>query len=239
VSIRFPRLEDCGACGGLGSKPGTQPVSCPQCHGTGAIAMRQGFFEIRRPCGRCQGQGRVIEDPCAECRGEGRVRRERTLAIQIPAGVDNGSRLRLGGEGEAGVGEAPAGDLYVVLTVRDHPLFERQGNDILCEVPITFVQAALGDEIEVPSLEGPVKVKVPAGTQSGKVLRLRGRGIVSLNGDGQGDELVRLLVEVPTKLNARQKQILRQFAEVSGTETNPIGKSFLDKMRDLFSGEEN
>jgi len=238
ATIRFPRLESCEACLGTGAKPGTQPVRCPQCQGAGSIGTRQGFFEIRRPCGRCQGQGRVIEEPCADCRGEGRVRRERSITIQIPAGVDNGSRLRLSGEGEPGQGGAPPGDLYVVLTVRDHPLFERHGGDILCEVPITFVQAALGDEIEVPSLEGPIKVKIPPGTQSGKILRLRGRGIPSLDGAGRGDELVRVLVEVPAKLTAKQKQILRQFAEASGQETNPIGKGFLEKMRDLFSGDE-
>ncbi len=238
ATIRFPRLVNCEACAGSGAKPGTQPVRCPQCQGTGSIGTRQGFFEIRRPCGRCQGQGRVIQDPCADCRGEGRVRSDRSITIQIPAGVDNGSRLRLTGEGESGLGGAPPGDLYVVLTVRDHPLFERQGGDILCEVPVTFVQAALGDEIEVPSLEGPIKVKVPPGTQSGKILRLRGRGIASLDGDGRGDELIRVLVEVPSKLSVKQKQILRQFAEASGQETNPIGKSFLEKMRDLFSGDE-
>lgn len=238
ATVRFPRMESCETCGGTGARRGTQPVRCPQCQGAGSIGTRQGFFEIRRPCGRCQGQGRVIQEPCDDCGGEGRVRRERSLTIQIPAGVDSGSRLRLAGEGESGPGGGPPGDLYVVLGVRDHPLFERQGRDILCEVPITFVQAALGDEIEVPSLEGPIKMKIPPGTQGGKILRLRGRGIPSLDGDGRGDELVRVLVEVPAKLNAKQKQILRQFAEASGTETNPIGKSFLDKMRDLFSGDE-
>jgi len=237
ATVRFPRLENCEACGGTGARRGTQPVRCPQCQGTGSIGTRQGFLEIRRPCGRCQGQGRVIQDPCAECRGQGRVRQERSITIQIPAGVDTGSRLRLVGEGESGVGGESSGDLYVVLSVRAHPLFERQGNDILCEVPITFVQAAVGDEIEVPSLEGPIKLKIPPGTQGGKILRLRGRGIASLDGDGRGDELIRVLVEVPARLNTKQKQILRQFAEASGQDTNPIGRSFLDKMRDLFSSD--
>jgi molecular chaperone DnaJ len=236
--IEFTKLETCADCDGAGAKRGTQPVQCPQCHGTGAVSMRQGFFEIRRPCGRCQGRGRVIQDPCDACRGEGRVRRKRTLTIQIPAGVDNGSRLRLAREGEAGAAGGGPGDLYVVLTVRDHPLFQREGSDILCEVPITFVQAALGDDIEVPALEGPVKLKIPSGTQSGKVLKLKGRGIPSLDGDGRGDLLIRVIVEVPGRLNAKQKQILREFAEASGKETNPLGKSFFDKMKDLWSAQD-
>jgi molecular chaperone DnaJ len=167
------------------------------------------------------------------------MRHERTLSIHIPAGVDTGSRMRLAGEGESGMAGGPSGDLYVVISVRDHPLFERQDNDLICEVPVTFVQAALGDEIEVPSLEGPVKVKIPSGTQGGKVFRLRGRGMPSLNGGGRGELLVRILVEVPSKLSSRQKQLLRQFAEASGEDTNPMGRGFLEKVKALFSGEED
>lgn len=239
VQIQVPRLQTCEHCKGSGAKPGTQPVVCPQCRGAGAIGMRQGFFEIRRPCGRCHGAGRVIQDPCSQCRGQGRMRHERTLSIHIPAGVDTGSRMRLAGEGESGMAGGPSGDLYVVISVRDHPLFERQDNDLICEVPVTFVQAALGDEIEVPSLEGPVKVKIPSGTQGGKVFRLRGRGMPSLNGGGRGELLVRILVEVPSKLSSRQKQLLRQFADASGEDTNPMGRGFLEKVKALFSGEED
>ncbi len=236
VQIQVPKLQTCATCRGVGAKPGTEPTSCAQCHGSGSVGMRQGFFEIRRTCPRCQGQGRVIQHPCHECRGEGRVRRKKELTIHVPAGVDTGSRLRLNGEGEAGVGGGPPGDLYVVLMVREHPIFRRDGDDIYCEVPITMVQAALGDEIEVPTLDGPVKMKVPPGSQSGKVFRLRHRGVTSLNGSGRGDVLVSLLVEVPSKLSAKQKAILREFAEASGEESHPIGKGFLEKVKEIFSG---
>lgn len=235
VQIRVPRLTTCATCDGMGTRPGTEPSHCSQCGGSGSVTMRQGFFEIRRTCPRCQGQGRVITDPCKTCRGQGRVQENRVLSVHIPAGVDTGSRLRLNGEGEAGVGGGPPGDLYVVLGVRKHPLFEREGTNVICEVPVSMVQAALGAEIEVPTLDGPVKMKVPAGTQTGRLFRLRHRGIVSLNGGGRGDQLVGVLVETPGKLTARQKDLLRQFAEVSRAETNPIGKGFFEKVKGIFS----
>jgi molecular chaperone DnaJ len=236
VQIEVPKLQTCATCRGAGAKPGTEPTPCAQCRGSGSVGVRQGFFEIRRTCPRCQGQGRVVQHPCGECRGEGRVRRKKKLTIHVPAGVDNGSRLRLNGEGEAGVGGGPPGDLYVVLSVREHAIFQRDGDDVYCEVPITMVQAALGDEIEVPTLDGPVKMKVPPGSQSGKIFRLRHRGVASLNGSGRGDVLVNLLVEVPTKLSAKQKAILREFAKASGEESHPIGKGFIEKVKEIFSG---
>jgi molecular chaperone DnaJ len=237
VQIQVLKLQTCGTCGGVGAKPGTEPIACPQCRGVGSVGMRQGFFEIRRTCPGCQGRGRVIQHPCRECRGEGRVRQRKKLSINVPPGVDSGSRLRLNGEGEAGLKGGPPGDLYVVLMVRDHPIFQREGDDVYCEVPITMVQAALGDEIEVPTLDGPVKMKIPAGSQSGKVFRLRNRGVASLNGSGRGDALVNILVEVPRKLSAKQKAILRQFAEASGADSHPIAKGFLEKVKEIFSGD--
>ena len=235
VQIRVPKLATCENCDGKGTRPGTEPSLCSQCGGSGSMTMRQGFFEIRRTCSRCQGQGRVITDPCTTCHGQGRVQEDRTLSVHIPAGVDTGSRLRLNGEGEAGVGGGPSGDLYVVLGVRKHPLFEREGTEVICGVPLSMVQAALGAEIEVPTLDGPVKMKVPAGTQSGRLFRLRHRGVVSLNGGGRGDQLVEVHVETPGKLTARQKDLLRQFAEASRAETNPIGKGFFEKVKGIFS----
>ncbi|MFQ5457635.1 MAG: molecular chaperone DnaJ [Myxococcota bacterium] len=239
VQIRVPKLVTCETCEGAGARPGTEPQACPQCGGAGSVVTRQGFFEIRRACPRCHGQGRVITDPCRKCRGQGRITEDKTLSVHIPPGVDTGSRLRLNGEGEAGVAGGPPGDLYVVLGVRAHPLFEREGTDVLCEVPISMVQAALGDEIEVPTLDGPVKMKVPAGAQSGRLFRLRHRGIASLNGGGRGDQLVAVLVEVPSKLNARQKDLLHQFDEASKAETNPIGRDFLEKVKGMFSGRDS
>ena len=238
VQIEIPRLSSCKTCEGVGARPGTEPTPCRSCNGTGTVSVRQGFFEIRRTCPHCQGQGRVILDPCDECRGQGRVEVRKKLSLRIPQGVDTGSRLRLTGEGEVGVGGGPPGDLYVVLMVREHPIFQREGADVFCQVPITMVQAALGDEIQVPTLDGAVKLKVPPGTQTGKVFRMRNRGIASLNGGGRGDEMVNILVEVPTKLNAKQRQILKEFAKISGEETHPIGKGFLERVKELFSPEE-
>ncbi|MDP3937940.1 MAG: molecular chaperone DnaJ [Deltaproteobacteria bacterium] len=235
LQIRVPKLVGCEGCSGSGSKPGTEPSSCPQCGGSGSVSMRQGFFEIRRTCPHCQGQGRVITNPCHDCKGQGRLRKVKTLSVQIPAGVDTGSRLRLTGEGESGVSGGSPGDLYVVLEVREHPIFERSDSDVVCQVPITIVQATLGEEIEVPTLEGPIKMKIPAGTQNGKLFRLRNRGVASLNGGGRGDQLVHIVVEIPSKLNARQKDLLRKFGEASSADTNPMGKGFLKQMKDLFS----
>jgi molecular chaperone DnaJ len=206
------------------------------------MVFTQGFFRVNRPCEECSGTGEIVTDPCADCRGAGRVEGQQTLDVTIPPGVDDGARLRLSGEGEAGIAGGPAGDLYVVLSLEPHPLFERDAVDLHCEVPISFVQAALGDEIEVPTLEGKVTMRVPEGTQSGKVLRLRGKGLPPLQPRAErsqlermrGDIYVRIFVEVPTRLSGRQRELLEEFARESGTEISPKASGFLDKLRDLF-----
>ncbi len=234
-NIEIPREESCTACKGDGAKPGTTRHTCPTCHGSGEILASSGFFSISRPCNRCQGQGSFVEHPCHDCRGTGRVTVKRQIQTRIPAGVDNGLRLRISGEGEAGARGGPRGDLYVDIHVKPHEFFTREGRDIHCEVPISFVQAALGCEVEVPTLSGATALKVPAGTQTGKIFRLKGKGIVSLNGQGIGDEEVRILVETPTHLSEKQKDMLKQFAELSGEKVNPISNSFVQKAKRLFS----
>ena len=189
---------------------------------------------MTRPCPDCRGEGKIIANPCSDCRGAGMVKQKRTLSLKVPAGVESGSRLKLTSEGESGLQGGPAGDLYVVISVEEHSIFKRDGLDVICEVPISFIQAALGCDLEVPTLEGRVNLKVPAGTQTGKVFKLSGKGIVSLQGYGRGDQLVVLRVEVPTKLNARQRDLLEEFASISGEEINPQGKGFFDKVKELF-----
>jgi molecular chaperone DnaJ len=234
VTIQVPRHVECAACGGSGARAGTRPVTCPTCRGMGQVRYTQGFFSINKTCPQCRGEGRNIESPCPACRGAGLTREMITLAVKIPAGVETGSRLKLTGEGERGIRGGPPGDLYVVITVREHPIFERQGDDVACEVPISIVQAALGVEIEVPTLEGKVSLKAPPGTQSGKVFRLKGKGIPHLSAYGRGDQLVVVKVETPTKLNAKQRKLLEEFAKASDEETNPLGKRFLEKVKELF-----
>jgi molecular chaperone DnaJ len=233
-TIGIPRLAGCETCGGRGAKPGTAPKACPQCGGSGQVRFQQGFFSIAKTCGHCNGQGSVITHPCPACGGAGTQRKTSQLSLKIPAGVDSGSRLKLRGEGEAGSGGGPPGDLYVLLQVREHPLFVREGHDVVCEVPVSFVQAALGAELEVPTLGGKTKVKVPAGTQSGHAFRLKGRGIADLNGYGRGDQLVRVLVETPRKLSPRQRELLEEFARLSGEEVHPLSKSFLEKFKSML-----
>jgi len=233
-TISVPRLAPCETCGGRGAKPGTAPRTCPQCRGSGQVRFQQGFFSIAKTCGHCNGQGSVIAHPCPSCNGTGAQRRTHQLSIKIPGGVDTGSRLKLRGEGEAGASGGPPGDLYVVLHVREHSLFTREANDIVCEVPLSFTQAALGVEIDVPTLDGPTKVKIPPATQSGQVLRLKGRGIPDLNGYGRGDQLVRVIVETPRKLSARQRELLEEFARLSGEEVHPLSKSFLEKVKAML-----
>jgi molecular chaperone DnaJ len=234
VPIEVPRMVRCDTCTGSGARAGTQPERCPRCRGTGQAIFQQGLFRISRPCDGCSGSGWIVTDPCPECRGSGRLEGQRTLKVRIPAGVEDGMRLRLTGEGEAGIGGGPAGDLYVVMNVRPHALFTREGPDLQCEVPISLVQAALGSEIEVPTLEGKVALRVPEGTQPGKVMRLRGRGLPSLRTGERGDQYVRIFVEVPTKLSEEQRRLLERFAELAGEEVSPVQKGFLDKLRDLF-----
>src|SRR2546426_7368034 len=233
-TISIPRLSTCETCGGRGAKPGTSPRTCPQCRGSGQVRFQQGFFSIAKTCGHCNGQGTIIANPCPSCEGSGVQRRKHQLNIKIPPGVDSGSRLKLRGEGEAGANAGTPGDLYVVLSVREHPLFAREGSDVVCEVPLSFAQAALGAEIDVPTLDGPARVKIPAGTQSGHVFRLKGHGIPDLNGYGRGDEIIRVVVETPHKLSPRQRELLEEFARLSGEEVHPLSKSFLEKVKSML-----
>ncbi|MBR6511725.1 MAG: molecular chaperone DnaJ [Phascolarctobacterium sp.] len=236
--INLYRDETCDHCHGEGAEPGSKVESCPECNGTGYIRFTQntmfGQMVNERPCSRCKGEGKIISEPCKECRGKGTVKRNKKLKVKIPAGVDNGSRLRVSGEGEAGAKGGPSGDLYVYLYVKPHKFFERDGTTVLCEVPINIVQATLGADIKVPTLDGQVTMKVPEGTQPGKVLRLKGKGIPSLRGGGRGDQLVRIKVVVPTKLSDKQKDALRKFADISKVNINPEEKSFMDKVKDFF-----
>jgi molecular chaperone DnaJ len=232
--IKIPRHGPCETCHGAGAKPGTAPQTCPTCRGRGQVSFQQGFFSVSRTCNQCQGQGTLIKDPCATCGGSGRVRKLHTLSVKIPAGVDTGSRLKLRGEGETGPAGGASGDLYVVIQVEQHPIFIRDNLDIICEVPISFVQAALGAEIDVPTLDGKVKMKIPAATQSGKVFRMKGKGIKDVQGYRQGDQHVRITVETPTHLTSRQKELLKEFAALAGEEVSPLAKGFLDKMKELF-----
>ncbi len=234
-TIQIPRLDPCASCGGRGAAPGTQAKACPQCRGTGQIRFQQGFFSIAKTCGQCNGQGSIVSNPCKDCSGSGSQRTMHTLSVKIPAGVDTGSRLKLRGEGESGGTGGQPGDLYILMQVAEHPLFIRDGNDVVCEVPVSFAAAALGTELEVPTLEGHAKVKVPAGTQSGHLLKLRGRGVPDLqNGYGTGDQVVRIIVETPRKLSAKQRELLEEFARISGEEVHPMSKSFLDKVKSML-----
>lgn len=233
VQVKIPKPQRCEVCKGSGSKSGSRRT-CPTCGGAGELRFTQGFFSVSRPCNQCGGAGQIISDPCAKCRGAGRYESESQLKVKIPAGVDTGTRVRLGGEGEPGEQGGPSGDLYVVIHVREHALFLREGDEVLCEVPISFPQAALGAQVEVPTLDGKIKMKIPAGTQTGKVFRLKGHGIPHLNGGGRGDHHVRLVVETPTDLTRQQRELLEKFAEISGEETNPQSKGFFEKVRELF-----
>lgn len=232
--VKVPRQGRCDTCQGTGCKPGTSPRTCPSCRGRGQVSFQQGFFNVSRTCAQCRGEGTIIGDPCPACNGQGRVRKFHTLSIKIPPGVDSGSRLKLRGEGESGASGGPPGDLYVDIQVAPHPLFIRDGLDIICEIPISFVQAALGAEIDVPTLEGKVKMKIPAGTQSGKVFRLKGKGVRDVQGYRQGDQLVRAVVETPTHLTPRQKELLRELAALGGEEVHPLSKGFFDKVKQIF-----
>jgi molecular chaperone DnaJ len=232
--IKIPRHGQCETCRGTGAKPGTAPQPCPTCRGKGQVNFQQGFFSVSRTCNQCHGQGTIIRDPCGVCGGAGRVRKLHTLNVKIPAGVDTGSRLKLRGEGETGPAGGVPGDLYVVIQVEPHPIFVRDNLDLLCDIPISFAQAALGTEIDVPTLDGKVKMKIPSGTQSGKVFRLKSKGIRDVQGYQRGDQHVRVTVETPTHLTARQKELLREFAELDGEDTNPLTKGFFEKVKQLF-----
>jgi len=236
TKIRIPSLEECGTCHGSGAKPGTTPTTCTTCGGHGQVRIQQGFFSVQQTCPRCGGSGKMVSDPCTACHGEGRVKKHKTLSVKIPAGVDNGDRIRLGGEGEAGVNGGPAGDLYVVIHLKDHPVFKRDGDDLHCEMPICFATAALGGELEIPTLEGHAKIKIPPETQSGKVFRLRGKGIKGVRSHAPGDLLCHMLVETPVNLSERQRELLREFEALSpGRNNNPRAQSFMDKVKAFFS----
>lgn len=232
--VRYERHAACEPCSGTGCAPGTRPEVCPQCRGTGQMRTSQGFFTLSRPCNRCGATGQIIRVPCDKCHGTGRTQREEVLAITIPVGAETGMQLRVRGKGEMGYNGGAPGDLYVFIHVREHPLFQRRGDDLICEVPIGFPLAALGGELEVPTLVGSERVHVPAGTQSGDVIVLRGRGLPNFHGRGTGDQLVQLRIETPRKLSARQKELLREFAELSGDQTHPQQKSFLDKVKEVL-----
>jgi molecular chaperone DnaJ len=232
--ISYDRLEQCSTCKGHGVEPGTKKEDCPQCGGSGQVHRSQGFFTVSQTCPRCHGSGKFARNPCKNCRGEGRVRAHRKLSLKIPPGVETGSRLKMSEEGNAGIGGGGQGSLYILIHVEEDEFFERHGNDILCEVPIPFYIAALGGEVEVPTLEGSAMVKIPSGTQSNKIFRLKGKGIQDVQGYGRGDQLVRILVEIPVRLNDEQKTLLKRFAEIHADNSLPMYKSFLEKLKNLF-----
>ncbi len=237
AKIRVPTLVTCATCAGSGAKPGTKPTTCPTCRGVGQVRMQQGFFSIQQTCPRCQGRGTIIPDPCETCRGSGRVEEQKTLSVKVPAGVDNGDRIRLTGEGEAGEHSGSPGDLYVQIRVKPHPIFTREDNDLYCEVPIGFHTAALGGELEVPTLDGRLSLKIPPETQTGKVFRLRGKGVKPVRGGPTGDLLCRIVVETPVNLTREQKDLLEKFAatmEASGERHTPQQGSWLDGVKKFF-----
>ena len=233
AEIRVPTLAECKTCDGSGAKKGTQPIGCTMCGGVGQVRMQQGFFAVQQTCPNCRGTGQVIKDPCNDCHGQGRVEKTKNLSVKIPAGVDTGDRVRLAGEGQQGVRGGPAGDLYVQIMVKDHHIFQRDGKDLLCEAPISFCDAALGGELEIPTLTGRAKIKIPAETQSGKVFRLRGKGVAPLRGGQSGDLLCRVVIETPVNLNRKQRELLKAFQE--GLESDKSG-SHSPKASSWFDG---
>jgi molecular chaperone DnaJ len=236
-TLEFPVMESCDTCHGSGAKPGTTPKTCSTCGGHGQVRMSQGFFSIQQTCPTCHGSGKEITDPCKACHGSGRLRKNRKLNVKIPAGIDEGMKIRNAGQGEAGVNGGPPGDLYVLIHLKKHAVFERDGQDLHCEMPISFATAALGGEVEIPTLDGIAKVKIPAETQTGRVFRLRGKGIKAVRGSEFGDLMCHVVVETPVNLTARQKELLREFESMEqgdGTVHNPRAKSFMDKLKEFF-----
>ncbi len=235
ANVRVSTSVACDDCKGSGAAGGAQPTTCPSCQGAGKMRVQQGFFTIERACSTCQGAGRVIKDPCKTCRGNGRVQREKTLSVNIPAGVEEGTRIRLSGEGEAGMRGAPPGDLYIFLSVSAHRLFQRDGSDIHCRVPITVTAAALGGAIEVPTIDGGrARVTIPSGTQSGRQFRLKSKGMNLMRGSGRGDMYIHTVVETPVNLTKKQKDLLREFESTGGDKTNPQSAGFFDKVKELW-----
>lgn len=237
INLTLPTLVNCETCSGSGSKPGTKPVTCKTCEGAGQVRMAQGFFSIQQTCPTCRGSGQQIEQPCGVCQGRGRVQKSKTLAVKVPAGVDNGDRIRLTGEGEAGQNGGPPGDLYVEIRIQPHDIFERDGADLSCGIPVNFAVAALGGSVQVPTLDGEVTLKIPAETQSGRVFRLRGKGVRPVRGSGPGDLFCRVEVETPVNLTAEQKRLLEAFNEAlvaGGDRHRPRNRSWLDGVRRFF-----
>ncbi|MBP8294493.1 MAG: molecular chaperone DnaJ [Burkholderiales bacterium] len=238
AKIRIPTMEACEPCHGTGAKPGTKPVTCTACNGHGQVRVSQGFFSIQQTCPECHGTGKMISDPCRTCHGAGRVKNHKTLSVKIPQGVDQDDRIRLAGEGEPGVNGGPAGDLYVVMNLKPHPVFQREAADLHCEMPISFATAALGGSVEIPTLEGKAQIKIPPETQSGQTFRLKNKGIKPVRGHTPGDLYCHVAIETPIHLTARQKEILREFEEIlqeNAARQNPKAKSFMDKVREFFA----
>lgn len=238
VQIKVPTLVNCNVCGGSGAKKGSSPKTCGTCQGAGQVRMQQGFFSVQQTCPSCHGHGTVIDDPCPSCRGQGKLQETKTLSVKVPPGVDTGDRIRLGGEGEAGDNGGPPGDLYVQVHVRDHPIFTRDQSHLYCEVPIAFTTAALGGELEVPTLNGKVKLKIPESTQTGKMFRMRGKGVKPVRGGPQGDLICRVVVETPVKLTDQQRSLLRQLDESlqgGGSKHSPNAHSWLDRVKGFFT----
>jgi molecular chaperone DnaJ len=233
--IEVTKPDTCPDCGGSGGETGSKAVSCKDCGGRGQVLRNRGFFQVAQACGKCQGTGRTVDKPCKKCGGEGRRNQASRIRLRIPAGIEDGSRLRTSGKGEAGLRGQPAGDLYVVVHIKEHEVFERDGENLFCEVPLPFTVAALGGELEVPTLNGSAKIKIPAGTQNGRVFKLRERGMPVLNSSVRGDLMVRVVVEVPTKLNDEQRKKLEEFAALMGDENSPMQKGFFDKVKDWLS----
>ncbi len=233
-TVNVPTAVGCGSCNGTGAEGGSEPQTCPTCSGMGKVRAQQGFFTVERTCPTCSGMGQTIKDPCNTCDGQGRVEKEKSLSVNIPAGVETGTRIRLAGEGEAGMRGGPTGDLYIFIEVQDHALFERESTNLYCRVPVSIATAALGGEIEVPTIDGGrSRVKVPEGSQSGRQMRLRGKGMPALRGAGTGDMFIELAVETPVKLTARQREILKEFDQLS-EENNPQGSSFFDSVKSFW-----
>jgi molecular chaperone DnaJ len=232
--IEIEKLDTCDKCHGSGAEPGSRTISCPTCGGRGQVISSRGFFHVSQTCPRCRGAGEIIEKPCPKCHGEGRVEKLSRVKLKIPAGIREGSRLRSSHNGEAGIRGAPPGDLYVVIHIKEHKVFRREDDDLYCEVPIAFSLAALGGEVDVPTLEGKAHLKVPAGTQSGQMFKLRGKGISNVNGRGRGDLFARLIVEVPSRLDAEQRSKLEEFAALCSDENTPMRKSFFERAKEFF-----
>lgn len=233
-TIEIEKLDTCDKCHGSGAEPGSRKTTCPTCNGRGQVISSRGFFHVSQTCPRCHGAGEIIEKPCQKCRGEGRVEKLSRIKLKIPAGIRGGTRLRSPGNGESGIGGGAAGDLYVVVHIKEHKIFHREADDLYCDVPISFSVAALGGEVDVPTLEGKAHVKVPAGTQSGQMFKLRGKGITNVNGRSHGDLFARLIVEVPSRLNSEQRRKLEEFAALCGEENAPMRKSFFDRAKEFF-----